>query len=211
MQPELGNRSRFWRWGLLLATLASSSCAEAHAPPAQAVGPPPRAEVGSEAPRPRPGGEAGDGAAGAADAASAGSCDLGQGALPPAVVARIERALLDEWRAAGLYEAFVDELARAGPFRRIVDAERRHVVALRTLLAAHGHEIPAKPSVLSRPVDSLTNACLVGVESEKVTVSMYDELLAAELPRDVRCVFTHMRAAASRNHLPAFERCEDSR
>jgi hypothetical protein len=49
--------------------------------------------------------------------------------------------------------------------------------------------------------------CRAGVDSEKKTVALYDELLKAEVPPDLRRAFEHLRVASVQHHLPAFEAC----
>lgn len=136
------------------------------------------------------------------------ACDPGTGALTAETVGLIERALADERRAEATYQAIGGAVL---PFTQIERAERRHAAALESLLTAHGVTVP-EPAALApvSPPPSLSEACAIGVQAEKANIALYDELLAAELPADVSCVFKHLQAASRERHIPAFTRCAPS-
>jgi hypothetical protein len=51
-------------------------------------------------------------------------------------------------------------------------------------------------------------ACAAGVVAEQEDAAFYTPYLnRADLPQDVRNVFTNLQRASLENHLPAFERC----
>lgn len=133
------------------------------------------------------------------------ACDPGSGALTAETVGLIERALADERRAEATYQAIGGAVL---PFAQIERAERRHAAALESLLVSHGATVPevaAPPPLDDAP--SLSEACAIGVEAEIANIALYDELLKAELPADVSCVFKHLQAASRDRHIPAFTRC----
>ncbi len=133
------------------------------------------------------------------------ACDPGAGALTAETVGLIERALADERRAEATYQAIGGAVL---PFAQIERAERRHAAALEMLLSSHGATVPeaSAPGPMGA-APSLSEACAMGVEAEKANIALYDELLAAELPADVSCVFKHLQAASRERHIPAFTRC----
>jgi len=79
-----------------------------------------------------------------------------------------------------------------------------------TLVAMNrGLPIPESNRTLDKvpEFDTVVAACAAAVVAEVENIALYDELLALDLPRDVRNVFTNIRAASLNNHLPAFEAC----
>jgi hypothetical protein len=91
-------------------------------------------------------------------------------------------------------------------------AERRHAWALEQLLSQQGAPVPPTPSAPSTvETKSLREECALGVQAEKKNIALYDELMTRDLPGDVQCVFSHLRAASRDRHLPALERCAGSR
>ncbi len=134
-------------------------------------------------------------------------CDLGQGPLDEATRRAVESALDDERRAAAFYASVLDELGDVAPMNRIARAEERHGAALEAVLSAHGHPVPAaRPTSMSVPVDRPAS-CKAGVTAEERNVTLYDRLLREKLPRDVACVFEHLRGASEERHLPALRAC----
>jgi hypothetical protein len=136
-------------------------------------------------------------------------CPAGSGPLSDVARAAVEHALVDERAAASRYEAIERAIGSVMPFRQVERAERRHVWALEQLFVAHGAEPPAVATGVAITVkaSSLPEACALGVESEKRNIVLYDELLKADVPPDVRCVFEHLQAASRERHLPTFTRC----
>jgi rubrerythrin len=125
-----------------------------------------------------------------------------------AVRAALERALADEREAVAAYGEVLADLGMARPFANAEQAESRHVQSLLMAFRRRG-ETPPEPGPTAPPPTfaSLEAACAAAVEWEEQNVAMYDELLAGELPADVRRVFENNRAASRERHLPAFRRC----
>jgi hypothetical protein len=139
-------------------------------------------------------------------------CPSGDGPLSEAARGAIERALADERAAEARYEAVTRSLGAVMPFRQLERAERRHAWALEQLLSQHGASVPPVPSARSTvEKKTLREECALGVEAEKKNIALYDELMTRELPTDVQCVFSHLRAASRDRHLPALERCAGGR
>lgn len=130
-------------------------------------------------------------------------------ALDPALRAVLGRAIQDEYRAETTYQGVLNDFGPVQPFANVLTAEERHSAAIGRLYASRGETAPANEwSVGGVPhFSSVPTACAAGVSAERNNVAMYDELLRAELPADVRQVFTNNRSASLLNHLPAFERC----
>lgn len=132
-------------------------------------------------------------------------CLTGEGPLDDSVKAGVERALADEWRADDTYTSLAATYGR--PFQRLERAEERHADLLMRLLATHGHGVPARAAPVNTTAASATDACSLAIEAEKENVALYDELLAASPPADVRCVYEHLRSLSAERHIPALERC----
>lgn len=69
--------------------------------------------------------------------------------------------------------------------------------------------MPENPYVVAPPVVPETRAecCRLGVAAEEDNIAMYDALLPVVKKRDIKNVFTNLRAASLNNHLPAFTLC----
>ena len=125
------------------------------------------------------------------------------------LTATLERAIQDEYRAEAIYQGVLGDFGPVLPFTNVLGAEERHSAAVGRLFAARGLAVPPSTStVASVPhFASVAAACAAGVVAERENIALYDELLRADLPADVRQVVSHNRSASLVNHLPAFERC----
>ena len=121
----------------------------------------------------------------------------------------LEQAILDEYRAETTYQAVIADFGQVLPFVNVLTAEERHSSAIGRLYANRGLTPPPNPFTLQAVPHFATvaAACVGGATAERANISMYDALLAGDLPVDVRQVFTSNRAASADNHLPAFLRC----
>ncbi|MGD9904821.1 MAG: DUF2202 domain-containing protein [Vicinamibacterales bacterium] len=129
--------------------------------------------------------------------------------LDPAVVALLTRAIQDEYRAEATYQGVIDDFGAVLPFVNVLTAEERHSAAIGRLFTSRGLAAPVSTSTPASVAHfaSVTAACAAGVDAERLNIAMYDDLLRADLPADVRQVFSNNRSASLVNHLPAFERC----
>lgn len=130
---------------------------------------------------------------------------LPTGALTP----RLERAIQDEYRAEAIYQGVLGDFGPVQPFANVLGAEERHSAAIGRLFTARSLAVPPATSTVATVPHfaSVAAACAAGVVAERENIAMYDELLRADLPVDVRQVFSNNRSASVLNHLPAFERC----
>ncbi len=129
--------------------------------------------------------------------------------LRPAVAAAVTAALQDEYHAEQTYRRVMVDFGTVLPFANIITAEQRHAASLRGILRSRGIAVPASEwNVDNVPrFASVAEACALAAEAEVANITLYDELLALELPADVRTVFTNNRRASLEGHLPAFNRC----
>jgi hypothetical protein len=133
------------------------------------------------------------------------ACTFGEGALPDAVKSGVETAVADEWKAEARYESFAAKFGR--PFPRLERAEERHADLLIELLSAHGHSTPSRTETKPGDASTVADACALSLEAERANVALYDKLIAANPPEDVRCVYRHLRSLSADRHIPALERC----
>jgi hypothetical protein len=144
------------------------------------------------------------------------ACD--QGASPtsptpvatdPQLTATLARAIQDEYRAEAIYQGVLNDFGQVQPFVNILSAEERHSAAVGRLFSARGLAVPISTSTVANVPHfaALSAACSAGTVAERENIAMYDDLLRADLPADVRQVFSNNRSASVVNHLPAFERC----
>lgn len=192
---------------LTAVTIGVSGCATKESVKAA----PPSTEAAVQGPPCAPGGRCGTGGPsgprGPQGIGAHSGCPREGGPLTDTARAAVVRALADERDVDAKYVAIERSLGPTMPFRQIERAERRHAWALEQLLVAHGAAVPAAPSSEGPRVATLSEACAIGVRSEKDNIALYDELMKGDLPADVRCVFGHLQAASRERHLPAFERC----
>jgi rubrerythrin len=120
----------------------------------------------------------------------------------------LSEALEDEYKSRATYRKVIDRFGPVQPFTNIVDAEERHVEALR----AQFHRLGATPPAdswqdrIEVPV-SVAQACSDSVRAEIENDAMYDRLLGRVADPQVREVFERLQDASRNRHLPAFRRC----
>ena len=125
----------------------------------------------------------------------------------PEVNALLE-ALDDEYKAVATYERVISDFGPIRPFVNIIEAERRHIEALRGLFERYDLEMPANPwPGTIAGFESVDDACAAGVEGEIENAAMYERLIDATQHTDIIEVFENLQRASQDNHLPAFRRC----
>lgn len=128
-------------------------------------------------------------------------------ALP--LIEILTEAVEDEYKARATYRRVLEKFGDVRPFSNILEAEQRHIDALRVLFKDYGLRIPEDnwPDRVETP-GTLMAACQAGVAAELDNAAMYDRLLAAssDYP-DVQSVLRNLQRASQENHLPAFQRC----
>lgn len=128
--------------------------------------------------------------------------------LDTPTVSAVRAAIQDEYHASAVYVAIMDRFGSIAPFVNIERAERQHASSLAALLSSRGLPVPDPAPLGDAPAfASVAAACAAAADAEVANIGLYDELLAATLPADVRRVFENNRRASLENHLPAFRRC----
>lgn len=118
-------------------------------------------------------------------------------------------ALQDEHHAHAVYARVIEAHGDVRPFVNVVRAEQRHIDALLRTFGTLGIAAP-EPAWTTANVPafaSVAEACAAAATAERENIALYDQLLAPELPPNVRQVFVRLRDASLERHLPAFERC----
>lgn len=117
-------------------------------------------------------------------------------------------AIQDEYKARAVYQKVLKTFGNVQPFSQIVLSESQHVRALTTLFTRYGIAVPKDTWYDKVPkYDSLQEACEAGVQAEIDNVALYDKLFKSVNEPDIIRVFTKLRNASQKSHLPAFERC----
>jgi hypothetical protein len=131
------------------------------------------------------------------------------GVVDAPLAATLARAIQDEYLAEAIYQGVLNDFGQLQPFVNVLGAEVRHSTAIGRLYVARGLAVPVSTSnVATVPhFTTVAAACAAGTVAERKNIAMYDDLLRADLPADVRQVFSNNRSASALNHLPAFERC----
>lgn len=159
----------------------------------------------------RPGNPAGRGAANGPQAGNweAMLPPAVEGEVPSAVVEAMEAGIADEYHAAAVYEAVIDQFGAVRPFTNILRAEEQHAAAWAFLFERYELAAPAAPATVEVPdFATLSDACTAAAAAEEANMALYDKMLAAvEGYPDITQVVTALRDASAQNHLPAFERC----
>lgn len=118
-------------------------------------------------------------------------------------------ALADEYKARATYRKVIEVYGEVRPFSNIVEAEDRHIAALKARFAAHGISVPEDDwETRVKAPGSLVAACQAAIEAETANAALYDRLLAETVDYpDVQKVFSRLQTASRDRHLPAFQKC----
>ena len=133
-----------------------------------------------------------------------------QGGQPFDPTDAMTAAIQDEYHAQFTYARVLLDLGGdTGPFDNIMLAEEQHVGAIADLFASRHMDSPESEWDLTNVPSFSTQveACIGGGQGEIDNIELYDDLLAFDLPQDVRDVFVSLQAASRDHHLPAFEGC----
>jgi len=132
--------------------------------------------------------------------------------LPNSVVAALNKALDDEYKAYSTYDVVIDKFGSIRPFIMIIRAEEQHISSLKSIYDKYGLVIPENPYVgqLSAP-NTLNEACAIGVQAEIDNAALYREDLLPVVKdyEDITLVFNSLMDASQTKHLPSFERCSN--
>jgi len=119
-------------------------------------------------------------------------------------------AIQDEYLAQARYDAVIEKFGPTFPFTNIKVAEQRHIDALVRLHKKYDVEITENFAKQYTPTPTtLKQAFEASVDGEKDNIAMYEKLAEADVPKDVKRVFTNLKKA-SKNHLASFESGLDS-
>jgi hypothetical protein len=131
------------------------------------------------------------------------------GSLTEREVQALREALDDEYRAHATYDQVIQDFGPVRPFVIIRDAEARHIAALTRLFEHYGLELPDNrwPGRVKRNA-TLDEACRAAIDAEITNAALYQRLLASTDRPDILSVYGALQSASQRNHLPAFQRCE---
>jgi len=128
--------------------------------------------------------------------------------LTPTERQALADALDDEYKAHTTYDQVIRDFGPVRPFINIVEAEARHIAALRSLFEQYRIPAPENRWLDKTPrFSNVHEACVAGVQGEIDNVSLYDRLLESTQRPDILTVFQALRSASQDRHLPAFKRC----
>jgi hypothetical protein len=128
--------------------------------------------------------------------------------LTSAEIEALSKAILEEYGALNTYHGVMEQFGEVYPFALVARAEQQHVKVLMRLADRYGVSATANPG-LSTPlvVNSISEACEVGVKAEIVDADLYTELMKVTTHTDILRVYTNLQRASLENHLPKFEAC----
>jgi rubrerythrin len=128
-----------------------------------------------------------------------------------ALAEALQAALVSEWENEEYYALVIQKFDASYPYENLIAAERRHAAAIGRLLDIYGVSKPTRPDMKAESLPAtLTEATSQAIASEEATVRLYERLLAAEPPSDVRAVFERMAEVSRDRHVPALKRALDA-
>lgn len=115
-------------------------------------------------------------------------------------------AIYNELLAYETYTKVMEKFGTVEPFVNITQAEKRHYLALLTLLEQYNIALPVNDYSTNIVIpNTLQECCELGVASEIENIAMYDNLLSYTHDYlDVQNVLFKLQAASYNNHLEAF-------
>lgn len=131
------------------------------------------------------------------------------GQLPESVIAALNVALEDEYKARATYEAVIASLGPVRPFSMIIRAEEQHISSIKALFDKYGVAIPADPYINVSVAETRSENCKNAANAEIENAALYRDSLLPTVAdySDISVVFTKLMNASQDNHLPAFEQC----
>lgn len=124
------------------------------------------------------------------------------------MILALREALEDAYRARATYRKAIEAFGPIRPFVHIMQAEARHVRALRALLDRLGAEPPQDTWADRVPApDTLAEACAAAVRAEIDKKAMYERLMPLVRDPAARRLLRRFEEASQLRHLPAFRRC----
>lgn len=130
--------------------------------------------------------------------------------LSPALAATVDSLVLDEWRAAALYQEATAQFAGVAPFPALERAQGGRVSYLMRIYEQYPAFPPANPwnDVEARRAGwSPAEACALAAAYEQATADRYARALALDPPPIVEKVLKVNRAATLSADLAAAKRC----
>lgn len=129
--------------------------------------------------------------------------------MNPDLATILADALDDERLAEATYSAVIDRFGPVRPFINIIDAERRHAVAVERQMQRLGIAVPPNRwanADVPAPA-TLAEACAQAIAAEIENIALYDRLLPHVSDAVARQVLERLQEASRERHLPAFRRC----
>lgn len=132
------------------------------------------------------------------------------GELDVAAKEALGKALDDEYKAFATYQKVLEKQGMVRPFSMIIRAEENHISSLKSLFDKYGISIPENKYIgKMETLDTLSEACAVGVDAEIANAALYRNELLGKVSNypDITTVFTNLMSASQQKHLSAFQRC----
>ncbi len=135
--------------------------------------------------------------------------------LSQSEIEAMKEAIEDEYKARDVYIDVMKKFGEVRPFTNIERAEEMHIAMLEDLFKKYGLSVPEDEmkntaEKIVSGINSVSEACKVGVQAEIENYDMYDRLFKQVDNKDIIAVFTALRDASQYRHLPAFKQCAGS-
>lgn len=115
-------------------------------------------------------------------------------------------AIYNELIAYETYIKVIEKFGQVDPFIHIIEAEKKHYLALSTLLELYNVPLPLNDYSNYIEIPNTLQECFeLGVASEIENIAMYDNLLSyTNGYLDIQDILFKLQAASYNNHLEAF-------
>lgn len=123
----------------------------------------------------------------------------------------LDEVLQDEYKARATYAKVIEKFGAVRPFSNVIRAESRHAASLKGIYDQYGLTMPEDTWQGKVPeFDSLQAAAAAAVQAEIDNAALYDRIMPQVSNPAVVRVFTALRDASQKRHLPAFQRAAQS-
>jgi rubrerythrin len=122
------------------------------------------------------------------------------------------RAVEDERAVQRLYEAILERHgADTKPFKKILEAEKKHEADLLRLCERYGVEVPAAGAKAVEVPATVEAACALAARTEEDSATLYAGFGEVASVAQVRKTFERLRTVSAEKHLPAFSWCVENK
>lgn len=122
--------------------------------------------------------------------------------------AGLEYAIMAEYGTLSLYRNFDEKIESSRLFDQMIKDEQKYISLLIQQAENYHLTIPANvEETYTSTVTKIDEACLAGVNAERVKNALFEDLLTATTDIDLKRVYSEIRNTSLTDHLTAFYQC----